>query len=160
MSGKGKNKFKAISAATAAVVNVVEIRSREEKHKFKVVFRNEVTDLAPVNIYWISHQGKEILKRENLAIREEYSTNTYFSHPWIFRKSPSDGRKLIASGNHVQSVIFEGILFLAKPNDKIIVVISDGKPGFISFKKQIFSSKTPYHISYNNLTFTVSICRG
>ena len=127
-SRKGKNKFKVAGSFTTAVVGGADIRSREEKHRFKVVFKNEVLDgVTPVNIYWIDHGGKETLKKENLAFGEDYSTSTYFSHPWVFRKSPGDGAKLIADGNGIQSALFEGEKFLAIPNEKMLVLISESK---------------------------------
>ena len=92
-----------------------------------------MTDNTTVDIYWINHQGKEILKKEKLAIGEDYTTYTYFSHPWIFRKSSGNGERLMAGGNGRQNVIFEGEEFLALPNEKMLTLISDGKPKLPSF---------------------------
>ena len=89
-------------------------------------FKNEVDDNTKVNIYWINHTGDAVLKRENLAFGKYFTTNTYFSHPWVFRKS-GDRAELTAHGNGVQNVIFEGENFLAIPNEKILVLISASK---------------------------------
>ena len=124
---KVKNKFKVITSATSGLAGGAEIKSREDKHKFTVVFKNETKDSAPVNIYWINHQGKEILKKDNLAFGEEYLASTHFSHPWIFRKSPGVGDKLMADGNGIQNVTFEGEKFLAVPNEKLMVLIAESK---------------------------------
>ena len=89
-------------------------------------FKNELED--PINVYWIDHKGKEVEKKQNLFPLEEYSTNTYFTHPWVFRKSESeDQTKLLADGNGIQGVVFEGEKFLAIPNEKMLVIISESK---------------------------------
>ena len=120
---KKTSKFKAASCATSAVTT---IKSKEDKHRFKVVFRNELA--VPINIYWLDHKGKEVQKKGGLASGEDYSQYTYFTHPWIFRKSEGDDQtKLLADGNGIQSVIFEGEKFLAIPNEKMMVIISESR---------------------------------
>ena len=103
-----------------------DVRSREEKHRFRVDFKNEMEDNTKVNIYWINHTGDAVLKKENLAFGKYFTTNTYFSHPWVFRKS-GDSVELMADGNGIQNVIFEGEKFLAIPNEKMLVLISESK---------------------------------
>ena len=83
-------------------------------------------DNSKVNIYWINHKGDAVLKKPNLAFGKFFTTNTYFSHPWVFRKS-GDRAELTADGNGVQDVIFEGEKFLAIPNEKMLVLISESK---------------------------------
>ena len=126
-SHKFKSTFKAVSTATSAVVSLLaDVRAVEERHRFRVDFKNKMNDSTAVNIYWISHEGKELLKKENLAFKQYYTTNTYYSHPWVFRRS-GDGGELMAYGNGIQDFIFEGEKFLAIPNEKMLVLISESK---------------------------------
>ena len=122
-SFKKSSKFKVGSLATSAVTT---IRSKEDKYRFKVVFINDVE--VPVNVYWIDYKGKEVLKKEKLSSQDKYSTNTYFTHHWIFRKAEGeDTSKLLADGNAIQNTIFEGEKFLAIPNEKMDVMIMESK---------------------------------
>ena len=122
-SFKKSSKFKVGSLATSAVTS---IKSKEDKYRFKVQFKNDVT--VPINIYWIDYKGKEILKKERLLSEDVYSVQTYFTHHWIFRKCEGEDKgKLLADGNNIQSVIFEGEKFLAIPNEKMEVYVSESK---------------------------------
>ena len=67
-------------------------------------------------------------KKTKLPPQEVYSTHTFFTHHWIFRKSDSEDKgKLLADANAIQNLIFEGEKFLAVPNEKIEVYISESK---------------------------------
>ena len=122
-SFKKSSKFKVGSLATSAVTT---IKSKEDKYRFKALFKNEVD--APINVYWIDYKGKEILKKEKLMPQDVYSANTFFTHHWIFRKTDGENTsKLLADGNNVQSLMFEGEKFLAIPNEKMDVIIMESK---------------------------------
>ena len=105
---------------------MTSIKSKEDKYRFKVLFKNDID--VPINIYWIDYKGKEVEKKTKLPPQEVYSTHTYFTHHWIFRKSDSEDKgKLLADANAIQNLIFEGEKFLAVPNEKIEVYISESK---------------------------------
>ena len=122
-SFKKSSKFKVGSLATSAVTT---IKSKEDKYRFKVMFKNEVE--VPINVYWIDYKGKEVLKKEKLMSQDVYSTHTYFTHHWVFRKADGEDKsKLLADGNAIQNLIFEGEKFLAIPNEKMDVLIMESK---------------------------------
>ena len=105
---------------------MTSIKSKEDKYRFKVFFKNDID--VPITIYWIDYKGKEVEKKTKLPPQEVYSTHTYFTHHWIFRKSDSEDKgKLLADANAIQNLIFEGEKFLAVPNEKIEVYISESK---------------------------------
>jgi hypothetical protein len=122
-SFKKMSKFKVGSLATSAVTT---IKSKEDKYRFKVLFKNEIE--VPINVYWIDYKGKEILKKEKLFWQDVYSTHTYFTHHWVFRKTEGeDTSRLLADGNSIQNTIFEGEKFIAIPNENMDVVILESK---------------------------------
>lgn len=124
-SSSKSSKFKIVSSATSIVTS---IRSKEDRHRFKVMFRNEIE--VPINVYWMDHKGKEVQKKEYLGPGDDFSQYTYFTHPWIFRKSEGeDQAKLLADGNGIQGLVFEGEKFLAIPNEKMLVLITESKCG-------------------------------
>ena len=123
------SKFKITASATSVVTS---IKSKEDRHRFKVRFKNELD--VPINVYWIDHKGKEVQKKECLAPGEDFSQYTYFTHPWIFRRSEGEDKtKLLADGNGIQSLVFEGEKFLAIPNEKMLVIIAESKWDIKSF---------------------------
>ena len=100
------------------------VRSVKEEYKFKVAFLSEVP--FPIDICWIDFNGQEIAMREGLKTGEQHTDYTYFTHPWVFPKSPG-GQRQIADTNGVQSEIFEGERYLAIPDEPITVIIVESK---------------------------------
>ena len=105
---------------------MTSIKSKEDKYRFKVFFKNDID--VPINVYWIDYKGKEVEKKTRLQPQEVYSTHTFFTHHWIFRKSDGEDKaKLLADANAIQNLIFEGEKFLAVPNEKIEVYVCESK---------------------------------
>ena len=69
--------------------------------------------------------GKESVVKSNLSPGAKFGQITFFTHPYIFKRSSSKDR-LIAKANGITDEVFEGYYFKAKPNEKISVTISHG----------------------------------
>ena len=122
-SFRNSSKFKVGSLATTAVTC---IKSKEDKYRFKVQFRNELN--VPITIFWIDYKGKEVQKKSKVQPGDSYTTHSFFTHPWVFRKSEGEeNEKLLAEGNNIRGTVFEGEKFIAIPNEKIEVVILESK---------------------------------
>ena len=94
-------------------------------NQFTMVFKNEVS--YPIDIYWINNSGEEQRYFEKLGAGNEVEQITYFTHRWIFRKSVTDNKELIASANGVEGKFFEGKKFGAKEGSTLVVrVIEKG----------------------------------
>jgi hypothetical protein len=56
------------------------VRSLESRYSTHLVFRNQ--SLGKVSTWWVNDRGKRVFYSE-LAPGEEYSQQTYISHPWV-----------------------------------------------------------------------------
>ena len=99
------------------------LHSIEAEVKFRAVFQNDA--LSPIDIFWIDYRGSMQPMKRALLPGSETSHMTYFTHPWVFQRSV-DKKKLNASANGVENVIFEGKTFGATPDDSILVSIGGG----------------------------------
>ena len=94
-----------------------------DNDKFEVTFRN--SDRQEIDIIWYNEQGNEQLMESNLPPENERTFLTYFTHQWIFKRSGNKER-LKATANGVSAQVFEGCRFMAKPDKRIQITISEG----------------------------------
>ena len=77
-----------------------------------------------INVIWMDKAGEEEIKKENLAEAEEYETETFFNHFWIFKKAGSD-EQLAAKIDNMKETVFEGSRFGAEVDDILRVTIEE-----------------------------------
>ena len=116
------SKFRVAGLGTSAITT---IKSKEDVHRFKAGFKNDTA--VPIDAFWIDYKGKEIQKKTKIPPGEKYTTNTFFTHHWFFRKSGEDGGKLLCDANNITNIIFEGEKFIAVPNELLEIYIMESK---------------------------------
>ena len=79
----------------------------------------------PIDVIWITYDGKEKTYKSKLAPASNFSIDTYFTHQWIFKDSMSKD-PLIANANGIVDDVFEGCQFKAQLNQPILVTVSNG----------------------------------
>ena len=89
---------------------------------------------SPVDIFWINFNGDEVRYKKNLLPRSHYSVQTYFTHPWIFRKSMFGDERCPAYSNGKNGWVFEGIAFGAEPESNFFVTIKEDKFDIYKFR--------------------------
>ena len=88
------------------------------------------TDNFPIDIIWITDNGKEKLMKSKLPPGAKIVFGTYSTHRWIFKKSSSNDR-LLAKANGITDEFFEGCHFNANPKTRVIVTISSGNLDYV-----------------------------
>ena len=79
----------------------------------------------PIDVIWITDDGKERIYKSKLPPASNFSIDTYFTHRWVFNDSMSKD-PLIASANGIVDDVFEGCQFKARFNQPILVTVSNG----------------------------------
>ena len=116
------SKFRVAGLGTSAITT---IKSKEDVHRFKAGFKNDTA--VPIDAFWIDYKGKEIQKKTKIPPGEKYTTNTFFTHHWFFRKSGEESGKLLCDANNITNIIFEGEKFIAVPNELLEIYIMESK---------------------------------
>ena len=95
----------------------------EDEDYYNVTFYN--SNKHPINVIWITHEGKEKIYKSKLAPASNFSIITYFTHQWIFKDSIAR-YPLIANANGIVDDVFEGCNFKARFNQPLLVTVSNG----------------------------------
>ena len=76
----------------------------------------------PIQLYWVDVEGRKV--QFTRSLKSSYPADTYYTHPWIFKKS-SDGTRLIAYASGINNSVFEGGTFDVKKGSTVHIIISD-----------------------------------
>lgn len=78
--------------------------------KFSALFTNNCS--STIDLFWKDYHGEEVLVRQELQPQANYSTITYFTHPFIARDSESRVlKRFCCESSEFRSVVFEGMNF-------------------------------------------------